>query len=356
LSRFWRAALSAALFSFIASAAHASLDVNEEALLLRPVRDEGPAISLRDDQPLEIRVETEQIGEEKIGRLTPESLRREFDERAGEELQKRMTEQLVIPNAPTEEAEFEKIRDLNIEQLNHFLAKKTWLLSKIGKGLRAIKIPARKVNRILLMLNSQFYGSARVLGSANVHGGMLTVNIPIGLAPPSKVAEALRQTRLGHLLPQRVGFFYLFGFGLGIHRVEENGRARLRLELFLDFHRLKSVKTFVAIAAAHAGLSMVYELRGPAEKLRGQILHVDEIAAGTFRRSETHFSVTISEGLAFPPFIQGLSIFQAEGRRYRIFSLPLTGFESLNFLEKFSSLWKTSGSVGLCRRVMIGGL
>lgn len=312
---------------------------------------------------LEIAIAPDQWGKDPAAISEMGDLKKEFENRSTEQAAEKFESELVIPDAPTNPSLLATLAQLTREQRQEDLARKRWALSALGHSLRFLKMTYAKTNELLMFMNDQLLEASEVMRRSNVNGQRIPLNgflfkLTAGLAPPDLLVERLRQTKIGALLPKRVGFFYALSFGGAFQTIVENGRSRLHLELFTDVHRLKSVQTYIAVFRLQAGASLIYEAREKAKDLSRQALVYAGFPAGvSMLHGSDHFSVNILTGVTVPPFIQAGSMYEEGVTRYRWLSVDIRKTLLPKILEFFGIHFRQdsprpSGALS-CSRVLM---
>ncbi len=230
----------------------------------------------------------------------------------------KLKEEVVVPLSTANNEDLRPLKSFSRQDLQLFLGRKTSYLEKVATVLSSLRLPAEAVNRVVTLLNDQFYKHAEVVSRANTNATAISFNIGIGAGLPDWFLKQLRKVPLLARVPEKAGFFIGFSVGLAIVHSMEDGRPRLRLEPFADFRR--SEKIYGALLSVNTSISVSTEILIP----RGGVsdgAHSRFISFSGTALTSSPSSLGISRtvvGISFPPFGGRFTVIQGKNHSFRV--------------------------------------
>ncbi len=234
---------------------------------------------------------------------------------------------IVIPEGPANDEEADLLQTLSESDQHRFLVNKKKFLSKLSNTLSFFRLKATLINKALKGLNKQFYGSPKVVSSANTDGGFLLFSASVGLGLPQKITEFIRSRPLGKLLPKSGGFYFLLGLGIAVVRRVDPliKKASWFLESYVDTESLDRVHTFLAKLAVNISPGILYENR-PDSFWSQKFKRLYAGAAGNFEKGDHVFAWNTTVGVSLPPGTGVFYVFEADGTRRYFVRLNLSKY------------------------------
>jgi hypothetical protein len=226
--------------------------------------------------------------------------------------------EIVVPISTENEEDLRVLRVFSRRDLQIFLGRKTSYLEKIAMVLGSLRLPVETVNRVIYLLNDQFYKHADVVSRANSNATAVSFNIGLGAGLPEWFLGQLRKVPLLAKVPAKAGFFIGFSVGIALVNTTVNGRMKVRLEPFADFRR--SEKLYGALLSVSTSISVSAELLVPREgSIDGS--HSRFISFGGTALTSSPNSLGISRtvvGISFPPFGGRFTVIQGKNHSFRV--------------------------------------
>jgi hypothetical protein len=221
----------------------------------------------------------------------------------------------VIPDSTAIGADLEPLRHLSSSELSAFVARKNAFLEKIASVLTIVKVPSGSINRVLSLLNEQFFKRADQIMKANSHAGSVGIGVGGGLGLPDWLVKQLRKSVLFKGLPEHAGFFFGFSLGIAIVHTNENGQSRLRFEPFVQFrHATKIVGPFAYVGGSlFAGASL--EKTSALSSHIGNFFNISNIGF-SYTDHGTGIGTSLL-GASFPPFGSRFAVISGKTIEYR---------------------------------------
>jgi len=230
----------------------------------------------------------------------------------------RLKDEIVVPISTENEEDLRPLKLFSRRDLQIFLGRKTSYLEKVATVLSSLRLPIEAVNRVITLLNDQFYKHADVVRHANSNATAVSLNIGVGAGLPEWLLGQLRKVPLLARVPEKVGFFIGFSVGIAIVHTVGDGRVSLRIEPFADFRR--SEKIYGALLSASASISVSTELLiprgGPGDGSHSRFISF----SGTALTSSSN-SLGISRtvlGISLPPFGGRFTVIQGKNHSFRV--------------------------------------
>lgn len=237
---------------------------------------------------------------------------------------------------------------LNPKQQAQFLNFKQEKLTTLARFLEnKLKISPEKINSILVELNHELFLSHKIVAARNAIGSHKMVSIAIGSALPQKIRDYLlskytwmkkmQSSRLFRWVPERGGFFYAVGLGLGIYKRTDpaTNKSRYVIDLYSDYERLKTTMTGVFEISANLTYGLTLEYRDPVDFKNENIIQIDHVMKtqnmentyggilGVMRKGETHFGWNLLTAISFPPILGNLFIYTNNSKRLHLIALSI---------------------------------
>lgn len=252
----------------------------------------------------------------------------------------RMTE-VRIPIGSEDEQLLKNALDLSPTSLDTFVRKKTVFIEKTAKGLQALKLSKKMINKTLRLMNSAFYRNAAVFAEANTKVTNVQLGVALGAGLPDWLMRAIRKSPYLKDVPERLGFYFMLSSGFSVVNTTVNGKRKLSIEPVIDVRRATRIFGPFAFGAAGFTGSYTWENR-ENEKSAIQKIGFLRFSSLNVLSSSNHFGFSASAAFAFPP--GGGAVAGMEGDIYRFRLTPS------NFSQMIRSLLTTvrGGSPGRC--------
>jgi hypothetical protein len=251
---------------------------------------------------------------------------------------------IVIPLSIADEKLLANIDELNQEQLNVFLAKKTRYLNRAAKVLRLI-MSKKNLNQVLAGINEGYFENAGNVAASNafVVSIQLAGAVGLGAGAPKWLINNFPNSRITKKLSGGQGFYSFFGAGLALVKKTENGRNYYSVETYYESRKADEIFSFFGFVALGLGFSMTDELhnssRPSIETARFLKISIPNIFFGNYMKG-----LSIPAAIAFPPGGGAIAGMKGELKRYRNNPEGRTAFKK-DFLAFWDSAKKSCHAV-----------
>ncbi|WP_413291240.1 hypothetical protein [Bdellovibrio sp. HCB337] len=266
-----------------------------------------------------------------------EKLQALSQEMRSENYQTNLAEKVVIP-VSTEDAEnLEALKSLKPEEVNTFIAKKSYFLQKVAGLFQTLRVKASAVNKMLNLMNKQFFKNAGVIAKANARVISIQLGVSAGVGFSDWLMTQLRKSPYLADLPSHTGFYFMLSTGISIVRTQKDGKTKISIEPIVDFRR--STRIFTPFVSGSAGLITTYTLENRAEVTTLQKANFYKISSLTTISGLQQAGVSGSFVVAVPPM--GGIASGIEGEIYRLRLTPKALSQMVESVRGFIS--KTIG-------------
>lgn len=180
-----------------------------------------------------------------------------------EEYPTALTQNVIIPLATSQDELMSNINNFNDEELKVFISKKNQFLKKISKTFIFFRLKPASVNKIVSLINDQFYANAQAVANANAKVFTLQWKIAGGFGLSDWILSKLKTNSYLKHLPNTSGFYFVLSTGISVVVTKKDGKSKISLEPVVEFHRM--IKVFSPFIIASTGLMGSYtaEKRSP---------------------------------------------------------------------------------------------
>ncbi len=207
---------------------------------------------------------------------------------------------LRIPILPQKLETLNLLSNLSNDEINLFLDKKNNFFAKTYKVLNFLKIPRALMQRIFNSLNEQFYTNHKKFINSNLGRTQITFAVSLGVGFPDKILNHLKSNFPRIKWPSQIGFYWMFGAGLGIRYSTINNKKSFSIGPVLEFRR--GEKYFSPFAYTSAGINIQQLWSSDIDQIFDleKTEFVKFSSLGTMN-SERSFGVVTGGGIVLPP-------------------------------------------------------
>ncbi|MGZ6448329.1 MAG: hypothetical protein ACXWRA_09870 [Pseudobdellovibrionaceae bacterium] len=221
---------------------------------------------------------------------------------------------VVVPLSTAEQEELDGLKVLKPEEIPLFLSKKNRFLEKVAKFFTVLHLKPASINKMLSLMNKQFYKNAGVIASANSRVLSIQLGVAGGVGLADWLMARLKKSPYLKDLPDSTGFYFMLSTGISIVRTVKNGKTRLSLEPIVEFRRATRIFSPFIFGAAGLTGSNTWENRRESTSL--QKVNFFRISSLNGLSGVQQFGFAASAALAFPP--GGGAVAGMEGEVYRL--------------------------------------
>ncbi|WP_413289692.1 hypothetical protein [Bdellovibrio sp. HCB337] len=245
---------------------------------------------------------------------TLEELQKISQEMQGDAYKAKLKSEVVIPVSTDSPENLAALTVLKPEEVNTFISKKNHFLAKIAKILTTLRLKATSVNKMVHLMNEQFFKNAGVIANANARVLSIQIGVAGGVGLADWLMVRLKKSPYLRNLPDTAGFYFLFSTGFSIVKTTHNGKTRLSIEPIVEFRR--ATRIFSPFLFGAAGLTASYNWENRAESTSIQKATFYRISSLNAVSGVQQFGFSGAAAVAFPP--GGGAAAGMEGEIYRV--------------------------------------
>ncbi|HEY1078926.1 MAG TPA: hypothetical protein VGE46_02480 [Bdellovibrio sp.] len=287
-----------------------------DAVRIAPIESTDPMPQSLDE--LSFKYDPSQLSDAPKIDIDFSTLQKLSQEMNSQDYQNQLAEKVVIPLASASAEKTAMTSGLTSEELVSFVSKKTKFLQSVAKTFAFIKLKPKAINKIVFLLNDNFFKNAGVIANANTRVLNIQLGVAGGLGFSDWLMAQIKKSPFFKDLPNTAGFYFMAGAGLSFGKTVKDGKTKFFIEPIIEFrHHTRIFSPFLFAAGGLSG-SYTWENRSSAEALQTATFY--KVSSVSTINGGQNFGFTAAAAMVFPP--GGGALAGIEGKVYRLRITP----------------------------------